>query len=207
MFWVNAIEDLDFIKLWELLEDKMILHKIWEEEEQEIKLSYFNLYVDIITLFIAKYPQFKEKASKYLRKEIFEGIFSKRNLVDLHVFVKEILTELISDFSEIMDRNPIIKVTEYIESNFYKNLKLKDVAKEFGYNPCYFGKIFKKYTKEKFNTYLDKVRINKAKELLMKGMKVSEVAEIVGYKDVDYFVGKFKKYTGKSPQSFKEGLL
>ncbi|MGC9098681.1 MAG: response regulator transcription factor [Dictyoglomus sp.] len=204
--WVEVIEDLDFVKLWELLEDKMIKHMVYEDEEQEIKLSYFNLYVDIVTLLITRYSQFKEKSFKYLKNRIFEEFFNKRTIIDLHVFTKEILTELISDFSEIMGRNPLVKITEYIESNFYKDLKLKDVAKEFGYNPCYLGKIFKKYTKEKFNTYLDRVRINKAKELLRRGLKVSEVAEMVGYKDTDYFICKFKKYTGKSPQNFKESI-
>lgn len=55
---------------------------------------------------------------------------------------------------------------------------------------------------ENFNTYLDKVRVNKAKELLISGGKVGEVAERVGYKDIDYFIMKFKKYTGKTPKNY-----
>ena len=64
--------------------------------------------------------------------------------------------------------------------------------------------MFKHETGENFNTYLDKVRIEEAKKLLVKGMKVYEVAERVGYANVDYFHGKFRKYVGMSPAAYRK---
>jgi two-component system response regulator YesN len=71
------------------------------------------------------------------------------------------------------------------------------------YSTAYLGQLFKNKTGEYFNTYLDRVRIQKAKELLGQGMKVYEAAERVGYTSVNYFHSKFKKYEGRSPSDFK----
>ncbi|MGP3783519.1 helix-turn-helix domain-containing protein [Paenibacillus sp. 1A_MP2] len=45
--------------------------------------------------------------------------------------------------------------------------------------------------------------MEKAKELLDEGLKVHQVAARVGYANVDYFHGKFKKYVGESPSAYK----
>jgi two-component system response regulator YesN len=51
---------------------------------------------------------------------------------------------------------------------------------------------------------LDKVRIEQAKTLLEQGLKVYQVAEKVGYANVDYFHTKFRKYVGTSPTGYKK---
>ena len=56
---------------------------------------------------------------------------------------------------------------------------------------------------ELINTYLDHVRIEKAKFFLSEGFKVYQVVEKIGICDIDYFYKKFKKYTGVSPSYFK----
>ncbi|GGD51575.1 response regulator transcription factor [Paenibacillus nasutitermitis] len=96
------------------------------------------------------------------------------------------------------------KMIDLIERNYYENLKLESLAEIFNYNSAYLGKLFKNTTGEYFNTYLDKVRIKKAKELLDNGMKVYEVAEKVGYTNVDYFHSKFRKYEGSSPSAYRK---
>ena len=56
-----------------------------------------------------------------------------------------------------------------------------------------------------FNTYLDNIRIDQAKKLLMEdNLKVYQVCEKVGYKNIDYFHSKFKKYVGVSPLNYKK---
>ena len=56
-----------------------------------------------------------------------------------------------------------------------------------------------------FNTYLDSIRIESSKELLLSSKsQVYRVAEKVGYRNVDYFHIKFKKYTGMSPAEFRK---
>jgi two-component system response regulator YesN len=96
-------------------------------------------------------------------------------------------------------------IVYYINHNYRENIKLETIAPLFGYNSSYLGKIFNKKMGENFNSYIDHVRINHSKELLLqKNLKVYEVSELVGYKNVDYFHKKFKKYVGESPAEFRK---
>ncbi|WP_438446102.1 response regulator [Gorillibacterium sp. sgz5001074] len=95
------------------------------------------------------------------------------------------------------------QLLDFIQRHHGENLKLETLADLFKYNSSYLGKLFKQHTGESFNTYLDKVRIRRAIELLGEGLKVHQVSDRVGYANVDYFHSKFKKYVGTSPSSFK----
>jgi len=96
------------------------------------------------------------------------------------------------------------KMIDLIEARYSENLKLEALAEIFHYNSAYLGKLFRSKTGEYFNTYLDRVRVRHAQDLLKDGLKVYQVAELVGYKYVDYFHAKFKKYTGVSPSQYKD---
>ena len=92
----------------------------------------------------------------------------------------------------------------YIDHNYNTNLKLEMIASLFGYNSSYLGKIFTKTVGESFNTYVDRVRIRHAIEMLTDDkLKVYEIADRVGYSNVDYFHKKFKKYIGESPAEYR----
>ncbi|MNP51629.1 HTH-type transcriptional regulator YesS [compost metagenome] len=102
------------------------------------------------------------------------------------------------------DKHREVKIMlDLIERNFSDNLKLETLSGVLNYNSAYLGKLFKNETGEYFNTYLDKVRIEKAKSYLEAGYKVYQVAEKVGYTNVDYFHSKFKKYVGTSPSAYR----
>lgn len=95
----------------------------------------------------------------------------------------------------------------YINHNYRENLKLETIALLFGYNSSYLGKIFTREVGETFNSYLDRIRIERSQELLRdRTLKVYEIAEKVGYKNVDYFHKKFKKLVGESPAEYRKKL-
>lgn len=118
------------------------------------------------------------------------------------------LDGLVDDFIATVERQAADilakKMIDFIHRHYDTPLKLETMAELFHYNSAYLGKWFKSHTGENFNTYLDKVRINKAKELLLEGLKVYEVAERIGYSSADYFHSKFKKYVGLSPTEFRK---
>ncbi|AJE52384.1 response regulator transcription factor [Paenibacillus polymyxa] len=95
------------------------------------------------------------------------------------------------------------QMIDFIQGHYDENLRLELLADMFNYNSGYLGKLFKSHTGEAFNAYLDKVRIERARELLAQGIKVHQVAGRVGYANADYFHSKFKKYVGMSPSSYR----
>lgn len=95
-------------------------------------------------------------------------------------------------------------ILQYIRNNYKKDLKLGFIAELFGYNSCYLGKVFTKTTGRSFNAWLDEIRIENSMRLLMDDhYKVYEIAQLVGYGNVDYFHKKFRKYTGISPAEYR----
>jgi len=97
-------------------------------------------------------------------------------------------------------------VYNYINHHYAEDIKLKTIARKFGYNSSYLGRIFTQKYKISFNDYLHQVRIEKAMELLRsEDYKIYEIAGLVGYSNVDYFHVKFREYVGTTPAKFKKG--
>ena len=70
-------------------------------------------------------------------------------------------------------------------------------------SPSYLAIIFKKEAGETFLKFLMRIRLEKAKDLLLdNSKKITDVAELVGYPDVSYFSYFFKKNTGQSPREY-----
>lgn len=184
---------------------------------QELEDACAHATEDIIAiqLFLTDvYLQVKEKINHtYATTDIpFQSNSTVIDFITSQNYLYEIIRFLSEQFEMIMNAtgNPsrdtvLDDVLFYIDHNFTNNIKLETIAPLFGYNSAYLGKIFNKTVGESFNSYLDHKRIEYAKQLLMENkLKVYEIAEKVGYKNVDYFHKKFKKYVGGSPAEYRK---
>lgn len=98
----------------------------------------------------------------------------------------------------------VARIKSYVEVNYAQRLTLEELAATIGYTPAYLGKLFRSQTGMGFADYLGSIRLDRAKEMLQTGANVHEVAEQVGYRDIDYFNRKFKQRFGANPSSFKK---
>ncbi|GFZ75892.1 hypothetical protein GCM10008018_21490 [Paenibacillus marchantiophytorum] len=104
-------------------------------------------------------------------------------------------------------RSVIRKATEYIERQYMQQLTLVKMAQLANLSPSYFGYLFKQHTGQSFVNYLNGVRIQKAKALLMEDdIKVYEAAEMVGFISLPYFNRVFKSLTDMTPNDFRKGM-
>lgn len=92
----------------------------------------------------------------------------------------------------------------YIENHLSHNLSLQEVANHVGMNSAYLSVLFKEVMGESYIKYLTRYRMERAKILLQKGLKVGEVSEKVGYHTYRHFSEVFKKYAGATPGQYKE---
>lgn len=129
------------------------------------------------------------------------------HLYEIILYISEI-TDMIITATGNPSRDTVLDdVIYYIDHNYEKNIKLESIAPLFGYNSAYLGKIFNKHLGKSFNSYVDHKRIEQSLGLLKeKNLKVYEISEQVGYKNVDYFHKKFKKYIGISPAEYRKRL-
>ncbi|MBA4149154.1 MAG: helix-turn-helix domain-containing protein [Verrucomicrobia bacterium] len=101
----------------------------------------------------------------------------------------------------------ITRAKEFIEENQAEDLSLGQVAKAVNTSTFYFCKMFKKATGLNFTDYVSRVRIEKAKNLLLNpNLRISEIAYEVGFQSLTHFNRVFKKVVGQSPTEYREKL-
>ncbi|MCY9669370.1 response regulator [Paenibacillus alginolyticus] len=99
----------------------------------------------------------------------------------------------------------IEQVQQFISSNLSKDISLTDAAALVHLNPSYLSQLFKQQTGGKFVDYVIEMRMEEAKKLLIKtSLRVSEIAERLGYGDISYFSSTFKKLIGCSPLEYRK---
>jgi two-component system response regulator YesN len=198
----GAIDSGNTLRVDELIEDFKNSFILKNASEEIIKISYVNLYTMIVDRIRASERSLSEGVS--INENIIDKAYSALNLKELHEDIKGKLISLSEELAQKRPYSLMEKMLDYINRNYNQDIKLNKLADIFGYNSAYLGKLFKDFTGDNFNDYLNKARIEKAKEFLRAGMKVSQAAERVGYKDVDYFYRMFKKYTGDIPSTYKK---
>ncbi|MDB6067978.1 MAG: AraC family transcriptional regulator [Pedosphaera sp.] len=101
----------------------------------------------------------------------------------------------------------ITRAKQFINEHQADDLSLGAVAEAVNTSTFYFCKMFKKATGLHFTDYLSRVRIEKAKNLLLNpNARVSEIAFEVGFQSLTHFNRVFKKVTGQSPSAYREQL-
>lgn len=120
-----------------------------------------------------------------------------------HIMVR--FTETVFDFKDVKHTDVISKSVEYIKRNFMKKITLEEVAEHSMLSPSYFSKIFGDEMKCNFNNYLNQVRIENAKTLLLNdSIPLVDISVLSGFEDQSYFTKVFKKIVGVTPGKFKE---
>lgn len=140
-----------------------------------------------------------EKGVGITAKEIASLDYSK-SLVKrkFKQIVSAVVTKKSSECKKIAD-----EVAEYIREHYGEKITLESVAKRYFVNPSYFSQVFKARTGDSFSSYLIRVRLNKAKELLLLNkFRIYQIAELVGYDSENHFCHMFKKHFGVSPGDF-----
>lgn len=190
-------------KLCECIENGMV-----EWQNKGVTLEEFrdecvkNIYVAMEILH-KKNPQFEMKRQIVPYVEI-KQMEEKSQIIN---YMQEAFN-LIGEGLEIttgMSKNKTIPLLlKYIEEHYREDIGLNELADTVKMNPAYLSNLFKETVKMSYIKYLTKIRMEKAKELLRQGRKVTEVSEEAGYHDYRYFSQVFKKHEHMLPNEYKE---
>lgn len=96
----------------------------------------------------------------------------------------------------------INKICSFLEENFKNNISLNDLCEITGLSKYYLLHLFTKQKGISPYSYLENIRIGKAKKLLEQGTKPIEVALETGFSDQSHFSNFFKKYIGLTPKQY-----
>lgn len=147
-------------------------------------------------------------------REIFQNTQQKPLYYELknHVLITTLLTEIIicqkqrkKSFLHITTEQKLGEIQAYLEKNYMHPCSLEKLSKEFYMSKYYLSREFKQHYGEGISSYLTKLRITRAKELLrFSDMSTSEIANICGVNDSNHFLKIFKKVEGVTPTEFRK---
>jgi len=101
--------------------------------------------------------------------------------------------------------DPVVRAKRFVSENIEDKICLDSVARHVGVSPYYFCKLFKETTRMTLTEYINRRRVEKAKQLLMhRSNRITEIAFEVGYQSLSQFNRSFLKYVGVSPTGFRE---
>lgn len=166
-----------------------------------------SIAVELIIRIKIELSDIQYSAAPDFVKNTLSRIVESPSIDDLICAVKDGIGGLV-DALNSDTKSPVIQQTlNHIHDSYDEDLSLKVLAAHYHIHPVYLGHLFHKETGESFTEYINRYRIEKAKELLRTTpLKVQEIAREVGYWETGYFYKQFKKYVGLSPRDFK-GLL
>lgn len=128
-------------------------------------------------------------------------------IAQLNAFIEEMKVNV--QLNKGTTGNPnMTMILNYIHEHYMESLTLTDIANHFHFNPSYLSSLFSTHNAEGFSEYLNRVRVDKAAELLQCGdSSISDISEQVGYSDHSYFTKVFKKMKGVAPSHYRKTNL
>lgn len=136
---------------------------------------------------------------------LYKNLFMQKTIKNTLEWLKSICLKISIGLSNAdhIQKDVIKEILEDINKNYSKPLSIKTLSHEYNISPGYLGQLIKKDTGKMFNHYLNDLRIDKAKKLLLQTKMTSkEIALVVGFENPDYFYYVFRKYTGVFPSEF-----
>jgi YesN/AraC family two-component response regulator len=128
----------------------------------------------------------------------------------LNIFANELSSMANRMTVQEADTEPSIvrRAKAHITAHYGDAISLAETARAMHVSTFYFCKIFKRATGLTFTDYVGRVRIEKAKNLLLNPhLRISEIAYTVGFQSLTHFNRVFRKLTGAAPTVFRESLL
>ncbi|WP_448212213.1 GlxA family transcriptional regulator [Colwellia sp. MEBiC06753] len=151
-------------------------------------MSYIDLMLYIVERYISR-----EVASDSAKLIVFDPVRDKQSpYISFKAHKKH-------------DDQAILKAQEWLESHFHKEIIMDDLAQQVGLGARTFKRRFKLATGENPINYLQRIRVEMAKERLEKTTDtINNIIWSVGYEDVSSFRQLFKRFTGLTPKDYRQ---
>lgn len=189
--WFDTIHPLKYIS-WEQL-------KLWEHAFQTARIHWLQIC-----------PEKTHAYLNILERTSLRIPFNQEGTLIIEQWSKQWM----SRFSEIFQylnqdanirQHIIYQVEQYISNHYPHNITLHSISERFSLSREYISRRFKKEFKLNFSDYLTRVRLEKAKQLLVyTQLRSLQIAKIVGYKDDKYFRKVFNNKIGISTNDYRK---
>lgn len=200
---LSVLEQADFIKMCELLDS--LAYTVCSRYSYQLLIKIADILLGFLT---RKYNELSDKALTLYDED---DLTFWTNADEIFSWFKLKLKQLF----ECLRQNPVYACSEpikqaidYINRNYSNcNLNVGEIADYVGLNINQLNRLMKKETGQTVIKWLTDIRIEKAKQLLMKNKKLTEIYSDVGYANLSYFANVFKKTCKETPLEYRRRTL
>ncbi|RRD38919.1 response regulator [Leptotrichia sp. OH3620_COT-345] len=171
--------------------------------------DYFEYAQKALKIGVEDYilkPVSKKDINEIITKLVFELNEEKK-----HIEAEKLINKIKNETTDTLTSNSKYKsiISKKIEDNFSDvSFNLNSLADDLSLSSGYLSSLFKSLFGVPFQNYLNNVRMEKAKLLLLTtDLKNYEIGERIGFENVHYFNSKFKKTFGITPKEFKKNIV
>jgi AraC-like DNA-binding protein len=149
----------------------------------------------------------QERSLAELGSELNRHAREARTLVELFAAYRRAVSEISAAVEQPVHANQdrtLRRALAYIHRNCAGPLSLSRVSREAGFAPNYFSRLFKKSQRMTFESYVQQVRIQRAKQMLaQRTHDVQRIGSLCGFSSASYFGQVFKRSTGVTPLEYR----
>jgi len=197
--------DINALEATSRIVDRIGLYLNYDVIRADIVLK--NGMTDIIDGLIQSNPWLEKFVDTIDLKNV--GFFNHNDFSSIKILfidkIQKIMTILNTLQYGFMDKGIVGQVCCSVLENIDSELSLKVISDKLYMNRTYVSEAFKQKTGILFIEYLTLVKMERAKILIgVEKLRAYEIAEKLGFKDVEYFSKIFKKYTGMSTTEYRQ---
>jgi two-component system response regulator YesN len=149
---------------------------------------------------------------EFMNRAIYSQLSSLETTIDTRDWLNQLFHGIIARMLEQEENHAthykVQLAEQIIKGQYDQELTLEYISEQVGLNAAYFSKLFKDVTGINFIEYVNKIRIDRSKELLHNpsGLPLDDIARRVGYNNTQSFTRFFKKYEACTPGQYRSRL-
>lgn len=176
------------------------------------KENFQNLIYAFIGTISRIFQELKTTPDEFLGDSVdYKYLYSHWNDSVIFMKLKNVLKAVITEVKKQKnnrDQDMLNQMLNYIYENYWDDIMLNDLADHLNISPKYCGILFKQLSDNNFKDFLNRYRIEKAKEILRENpsIKIVELSSLVGFNSSNSFIRVFSKYEGITPGAYLDRI-
>lgn len=205
---INSMKSADIAYAGKLIED--IFNRIAENKSMSVNMAKCVMFAMTNTMINAMKDLNTVYGKEFLEKlNPVDRLLHCHTIIDMKNETLLILNDIgayIQNARQIEKNTLIPRIKQYVEENYKDyNLNVTSISDTFSMNSAYISRCFKENTNESILDFINKIRLEKARLLLLKkSLGLNEIAAMTGYSNSNSFIRAFKRYVGVTPGKYRE---
>ena len=204
---MNYIEAGNFKEAYQMMDT--YISRTFPHNRRYLKQNIYRMYGLAATLTMSISYRMGKADAEFLESLNYEErLMNVNSMEELREISKSIFSAII-DHIESQEKESMPAwmddVQVYIKEHYTdQGLSVSGIADEYGFTVSHLSRTFKSVIGIGLLEYIQKLRVDKAKELLEAGASVNDAAVGSGYLDAKALTRAFKKYEGITPGSYRD---